>query len=138
MRILKLEQRQTLVEHGDSHPTVLGGRFLASVQTDAKAAGRINLDKVQPKRTAAPGNAGLVPQTQGLRNNKKMKTLKTVTIEAMFPELLGTFSVPRGRGQASNVRAAGANAIRDLLNQVKGKKFKIATATIRFGTVQVE
>jgi hypothetical protein len=67
-----------------------------------------------------------------------MKTLKTVTIEAMFPELLGTFSVPTGRGQASNVRAAGANAIRDLLNQVRGKKFKIATATIRVGTVQVE
>ena len=33
------------------------------------------------------------------------------------------------------MRAAGANAMRDLLKQVKGKRFTTAHATIRFGTV---
>jgi hypothetical protein len=67
-----------------------------------------------------------------------MKTLKSVTIEAVFPELRGRFAMPDGRGQASNLRAAGANAMRDLLKQVKGKKFTHATATLSFDTVQVE
>lgn len=58
--------------------------------------------------------------------------LKTVNIEATFPELKGRFSTPTGRGHATNVRAARANAMRDLLKQVKGKKFRNATATISF------
>jgi hypothetical protein len=49
-----------------------------------------------------------------------------------FPELKGRFSTPTGRGHATNVRAARANAMRDLLKQVKGKKFRNATATISF------
>ena len=69
---------------------------------------------------------------------KTFKTLRSVTIEGTFPELKGRFSTPTGRGQATNVRAAGANAMRDLLKQVKGKKFTHATATVSFGTVQVE
>ena len=68
---------------------------------------------------------------------KTFKTLRSVTIEGTFPELKGRFSTPTGRGQATNVRAAGANAMRDLLKQVKGKKFTHATATVSFGTVQV-
>ena len=58
--------------------------------------------------------------------------LKAVNIEATFPELKGRFSTPTGRGHATNVRAARANAMRDLLKQVKGKKFRSATATISF------
>jgi hypothetical protein len=58
--------------------------------------------------------------------------LKAVNIEATFPELKGRFSTPTGRGHAPNVRAARANAMRDLLKQVKGKKFRNATATISF------
>lgn len=69
---------------------------------------------------------------------KTTKALRSVTIEGTFPELKGRFSTPTGRGQATNVRAAGANAMRDLLKQVKGKKFTHATATVSFGTVQVE
>jgi hypothetical protein len=49
-----------------------------------------------------------------------------------LPELKGRFSTPTGRGHATNVRAANANAMRDLLKQVKGKKFRNATATISF------
>jgi hypothetical protein len=56
--------------------------------------------------------------------------LKAVNIEATFPELKGRFSAPTGRGHATNVRAARANAMQDLLKQVKGKKFGNATATI--------
>jgi hypothetical protein len=58
--------------------------------------------------------------------------LKAVNIEATFPELKGRFSTPTGRGHATNVRAARANAMLDLLKQVKGKKFRNATATISF------
>jgi hypothetical protein len=58
--------------------------------------------------------------------------LKAVNIEATFPELKGRFSTPTGRGHTTNVRAVRANAMRDLLKQVKGKKFRNATATISF------
>ena len=72
-----------------------------------------------------------------MANEPKQKPLKSVTIEAVFPELKGIYSMPTGRGQASNVRAAGANAMRDLLKQpgLKGKRFRKASATISFETV---
>src|SRR5580693_2307464 len=44
--------------------------------------------------------------------------LKAVNIEATFPELKGRFSTPTGRGHATNVSAARANAMHDLLKQV--------------------
>lgn len=80
------------------------------------------------------------PTSVGNKGNpeKTFKTLRSVTIEATIPQLKGKFATPTGRGRATNLRAAGANAMRDLLNQVKGKKFTSAAATISFGTVQVE
>jgi len=68
------------------------------------------------------------------------KTLKSCTIEAEFAEL----KMPRmhqvGRGRATNLKAAAANAMRDLLKQpgLKAQRFTLCKATISFGTVTVE
>ena|ERR1700675_626560 len=68
------------------------------------------------------------------------KALKSCTIEAEFAEL----KMPRmhqvGRGRATNLKAAAANAIRDLLKQpgLKAQRFTLCKATISFGTVTVE
>jgi hypothetical protein len=66
----------------------------------------------------------------------KPKKLKVVTINALFPELKGGAAMPQeSRGEASNVRAAAANAIRNLLRQpkLKGKRYSMFTATFSVG-----
>ena len=100
----------------------------------------MKLSKDYEKLKAEFERSSPTPEAPGSKGNpeKTFKTLRSVTIEGTFPELKGRFSTPTGRGQATNVRAAGANAMRDLLKQVKGKKFTHATATVSFGTVQVE
>lgn len=69
-----------------------------------------------------------------------MKILKSVTIEASFPELKTGRMYQTGRGRGSNFKAAAANAMRDLLKQqgLKAQRFTLCKATISFGTVQVE
>jgi hypothetical protein len=69
-----------------------------------------------------------------------MKVLKSVTIEATFPELKTGAMYQQGRGTGSNVRAAFAAAGRDLFRQpkMKAKRFTMFKATISVGTVQVE
>jgi hypothetical protein len=56
--------------------------------------------------------------------------MKIVTVDAMFPELKGQFIYKTGRGRAGSPRAAIAAAFRDLLTQVKGKRFHSIKATI--------
>ena len=65
------------------------------------------------------------------------RKVKVVSIEATFPDLRGKLATPTGRGEASTVKAAAANAMRDLLSQVKGKKFTLFTATVSIGTKAV-
>jgi hypothetical protein len=71
---------------------------------------------------------------------KTFKTLKSVTIEATFPELKTGVMYQNGRGRGSSNRVAAANAIKNLLKQpgLKAKRFSTIKATISFGTVQVE
>lgn len=72
--------------------------------------------------------------------SKPMKTLKTVTIEAEFPELKGGTQLQIGKGSASNVKAAGAAAFRDLFKKpaLKGKRVSAFKAIISIGTTSVE
>ncbi len=66
------------------------------------------------------------------------KTVKVVTIDAQFPEIKGG-NTAIGHGEATNVRAAGANAFRDLMKQprIKGKRITYFSATISIGTKSV-
>ncbi len=66
-----------------------------------------------------------------------LRKIKVVTIEATFPDLRGKLATPTGRGEAATVKAAAAAAMRDLLSQVKGKKFTLFTATVSIGTKAV-
>src|SRR5689334_14243919 len=60
--------------------------------------------------------------------------MKTVTVHARF-ELIDAPLYVQGRDRGSNVRAAAANAIRDLLKQpkLKHKRFTVFTATVSIG-----
>ena len=73
-------------------------------------------------------------------NTPPTKTLKSVTIEAEFGELKMVRMYQVGRGRATNIKAAAANAMRDLLKQpgLKAQRFTACKATISFGTVTVE
>lgn len=64
-----------------------------------------------------------------------MKTVKVVTIDALFPELKGGACNQRGRGTGSSVKAAGARAFSDLLRQPKlrRKRFSKFTAVVSVG-----
>jgi hypothetical protein len=69
-----------------------------------------------------------------------MKTLKSVTIEGIFTDLEPKDMFQTGRGAGCNVRAAAANAMRDLLKQpkLKAKRFSVCKATISSETVGAE
>lgn len=69
-----------------------------------------------------------------------MRQLKSVTIEAEFPELKIGRMYQVGRGRGSNLRVAAANAVRDLLKQpgLKAQRFTACRARLSFGTVTVE
>lgn len=70
----------------------------------------------------------------------EVKALKVVTIEAQFPEMKGGACNQRGRGEAGSVKAAAANAMRDLLKQPKlrKKRFSTFTAIVSIGQRTVE
>ena len=61
--------------------------------------------------------------------------LLVLNIDAQFPELKGGACNQRGRGKGSSLKAAGAAAWRDLLNQpkLKRKRFTQLTANISIG-----
>jgi hypothetical protein len=67
------------------------------------------------------------------------KTLKVVTLEGTFPECYIKNMYQTGRGQGTNLRAAAANAIRDLLKQpgLRGKRISVAKITMSVGTIDV-
>ena len=67
------------------------------------------------------------------------KTLKVVTLEGTFPEMLLKNMYQTGRGQGTNLRVAAANAIRDLLKQpaLRGRHLSAAKITMSIGTVDV-
>ena len=69
----------------------------------------------------------------------KPKTLKVVTLEGRFPELMLKNMYQQGRGQGTNLRVAAANAIRDLLKKpgLRGRRISAATLTMSIGTVDV-
>lgn len=71
---------------------------------------------------------------------EKLKTIRVVTISALFPELKGARCHQQGRGRGSNWKAAAGAAIRDLLGQrkLKAQRFTTATATFSFGTIAEE
>jgi hypothetical protein len=62
--------------------------------------------------------------------------MKIAMIQARFDLKEGPVDV-RGRGTGSSVRAATANAIRDLLKQpkLKHKRFSVFSATVSIGDV---
>ncbi len=68
-----------------------------------------------------------------------MKTLKVVTLEGRFPELLVKNMYQQGRGQGTNLRAAAANAMRDLMKKpgLRGRRLSAAIITMSIGTVDV-
>jgi hypothetical protein len=85
--------------------------------------------QVDTPRTALATNPN--PATQ------PTKTLKSVTIEGSFPELKGARMYQSGRGKGSNIKAAAAAAMRDLLKSkgLKAQRFTVCKATISFGTI---
>ena len=67
------------------------------------------------------------------------KTLKVVTLEGTFPEMLIKSMYQTGRGTGSNIRTAAAAAIKDLLKQpgLKGRRISAAKLTMSIGTQDV-
>jgi hypothetical protein len=65
------------------------------------------------------------------------KKVRHVTVEAEFAELKGGKMYQVGHGSGSNIRAAAANAVRDLLKQpgLKARRFTTCNATFSFGIV---
>lgn len=68
------------------------------------------------------------------------KTVKVVTLEGAFPELVSKNMYQQGRGEASNLRAAAANAMRDLLKKpaLRGRRITVAKLTMSVGTKDIE
>ena len=66
----------------------------------------------------------------------KTPTLKSATVDAMFPELKGGSIYKTGRGRASNSKAAITRAIADLFKQVPGRRITVVKATITIVTVE--
>ena len=69
-----------------------------------------------------------------------MKTLKSVTLEGKFPELLLKHMYQQGRGTGTTLKAAFAAAGRDLFSQkgLKSRRIHAFTLTVSVGDVQVE
>ena len=68
------------------------------------------------------------------------KTLKSVTLEGKFPELLAKFMYQQGRGTGTTLKSAFAAAGRDLFRQkgLKGRRISAFTLTVSVGTVCAE
>ncbi len=56
--------------------------------------------------------------------------MKSVAVEAMFPELKGGNIYKIGHGRASTVKAAISRAFGDLLKQIKGKRIHTIKAAL--------
>lgn len=69
-----------------------------------------------------------------------MKTLKSVTLEGKFPELLMKYMYQQGRGTGTTLKAAFAAAGRDLFSQkgLKGRRISSFTLTVSVGTICLE
>jgi hypothetical protein len=69
-----------------------------------------------------------------------MKTLKSVTLEGKFPELLAKFMYQQGRGQGTTLKSAFAAAGRDLFKQkgLKGRRITAFSLVVSVGSVEVE
>ncbi len=69
----------------------------------------------------------------------KTKTIKVVTLEGTFPEMLLKNMYQTGRGEGTNLRVAAANAIRDLLKQpaLRGRRLTAAKLTMSIGSRDV-
>jgi isocitrate dehydrogenase len=69
----------------------------------------------------------------------KPKTLKVVTLEGTFPEMLIKNAYQQGRGTGSNIRAAAAAAMRDLLKKpgLRARRITVAKITMSVGTQDV-
>jgi hypothetical protein len=72
-------------------------------------------------------------------SDPKSKTLKVVTLEGMFPELATPRMYQQGRGTGSNIRAAAAAAIRDLMKKpgLRSRRITMAKLTMSIGTQEV-
>jgi hypothetical protein len=70
----------------------------------------------------------------------KETKMRSVTIEATFPELKIPRMYQQGRGTGSTVQAAMSAAVRDLLHQpkLKAQRYTMFTATVSVGTVPDE
>jgi hypothetical protein len=66
----------------------------------------------------------------------KEKSVKVVTLEGTFPELVVKHVYQQGRGTGSNIRAAAAAAIRDLMSKpgLKARRITSAKLTMSIGT----
>ena len=91
-------------------------------------------------RLAKQAKPAIEPNVQMKELTRGPHTLKTVTIEGTFPEVKTGRMYQTGRGRGTNIKAAAANAMRDLLKQpgLKAQRFTACKATISFGTVTVE
>ncbi len=69
----------------------------------------------------------------------KSKTIKVVTLEGAFPELVSKNMYQTGRGAGGNIRAAAASAIRDLLKKpgLRGRRITVAKITMSVGSQEV-
>jgi len=96
---------------------------------------KLSKEYLEQKRTYTK-----IARAEGVIPAAGPKTLKSVTIEAEFGELKIARMHQVGRGRATNIKAAAANAMRDLLKQpgLKAQRFTACKATISFGTVTVE
>lgn len=70
----------------------------------------------------------------------KEKSVKVVTLEGTFPELVCKNMYQQGRGTGGNIRVAAANAIKDLLKKpaLRGRRITSARLTMSIGTRIVE
>ena len=64
--------------------------------------------------------------------------MRSVTIEATFPELTTPRMYQQGRGTGSTVRTATCAAVRNLLKQpkLKHQRFTMFKATVSIGTIE--
>lgn len=69
-----------------------------------------------------------------------MPSIKTVNIEATFPELSGGRCYQRGRGRGTTLAAAMGASVRDLVKQkgLRHQRFSTFTATFSIGTIKEE
>jgi hypothetical protein len=68
------------------------------------------------------------------------KTLKSVTLEGKFPELMAKYMYQQGRGTGTTLKSAFAAAGRDLFRQkgLKGRRISSFTLTVSVGTICLE